>query len=181
MPSKQNIAIKFVLVLFVCATHFALTLIACSCGNRNSSEDLKESNDGRPFLVVHGTDSELGAQNVEVIVEIKNNPGILGIDFEIYYDDTVMVLLDSQSTLDLEGCVYTSPSYYRNPTTFLWDFQDVTWTEDGAILKLYFNIFETASLGKHEIKLMYEYGNIFDANGIPLDIEVKNAYINIEE
>ena len=83
MPSKQNIAIKFVLVLFVCATHFALTLIACSCGNRNSSEDLKESNDGRPFLVVHGTDSELGAQNVEVIVEIKNNPGILGIDFEI--------------------------------------------------------------------------------------------------
>ena len=87
MPSKQNIAIKFVLVLFVCATHFALTLIACSCGNTNSSEDLKESNDGRPFLVVHGTDSELGAQNVEVIVEIKNNPGILGIDFEIYYDD----------------------------------------------------------------------------------------------
>lgn len=210
MAGKHSIATKFVLKFFVFVFLFAIVLTIGACGNEKNSENSEEVNAGKtsettdndfsttseststnnnesipditkPTLVVRGVNAKAGAKNIEVIVEIQNNPGILGIDFDFYYDDTVMVLVNSQSTLDLAGCNYTPPSYYRNPTTFLWDFQDANWTEDGVFLKLYFDILETASLGEYEIKLMYSYGNIFDANGTPIDIEVKNANISIEE
>jgi len=133
----------------------------------------------KPALVVEGTKAKAGDQKVEVIINVVNNPGILGMDFDLYYDDSVMTLVDAQSVLALEGCEYTTPAYYKNPTTFLWDFQDVNWVEDGAVLKLYFDIADDAPAGKYEIKIMYSYGNIMDADLQPVDFGVKNGNISI--
>lgn len=137
--------------------------------------------DTRPALTVERTRAKAGDKAVEVIIEVKNNPGILGIDFDLYYDETALCLVDAKSVLDLDGCVYTEPAYYRNPTTFLWDFQDANWNYDGAFLKLYFDVLDTAALGNYEIKLMYSYGNIFDADLKPIDVGVKNGYISVVE
>ena len=133
----------------------------------------------KPALVVEGANAKAGDQKVEVIINVVNNPGILGMDFDLYYDDSVMTLVDAQSVLALEGCEYTTPAYYKNPTTFLWDFQDVNWVEDGAVLKLYFDIADHAPAGKYEIKIMYSYGNIMDADLQPVDFGVKNGNISI--
>ena len=133
----------------------------------------------KPALVVKGTKAKAGDKQVEVIIDVVNNPGILGMDFDLYYDDSVMTLKEAKSLLDLEGCVYTPAAYYKNPTTFLWDFQDANWTQDGSVLKLYFDIAEDAPVGKHEIKIMYSYGNIFDAEGKAVDLGVKNGNISI--
>lgn len=145
------------------------------------SENIPDSEPIEHMLIVKGTTAKIGAKAIEVLVEIKNNPGILGIDFDFYYDESALKLVNAQSILDVDGCNYTPPSYYRNPTTFLWDFQDANWVEDGVILKLYFDILETASIGEHEIKIMYSYGNIFDANGTPIDVKVIDSYISVEE
>ena len=133
----------------------------------------------KPALVVNGAKAEAGARQVEVTVDVVNNPGILGMDFDLYFDDAVMTLTDAKSLLSLEGCEFTPPAYYKNPTTFLWDFQDVNWVRDGAILKLYFDIAEDAPVGNYEIKIMYSYGNIFDADLEAIDFGVKNGYISI--
>ena len=135
----------------------------------------------KPALVVNGKAVKAGDKRVEVIVDVVNNPGILGIDFDLYYDDSVMTLVDAQSALNLEGCVYTPAAYFKNPTTFLWDFQDATWTQDGTVLKLYFDIAADAPAGKHEIKILYSYGNIFDADFEAIDLGVKNGNITISE
>ena len=133
----------------------------------------------KPMLVVNGTKAKSGDKQVEVIIDVVNNPGILGIDFDLYYDDSVLKLVDAKSLLDLEGCVYTPAAYYKNPTTFLWDFQNANWTQDGAVLKLYFDVAEDAPAGKYEIKIVYGYGNIFDADGEAVDLVVKNGNISI--
>ena len=133
----------------------------------------------KPALVVEGAKAKAGDQKVEVIINVVNNPGILGADFDLYYDDSVMTLVDAQSVLELEGCEYTTPAYYKNPTTFLWDFQDANWVGDGAFLKLYFDIADDAPAGKYEIKIMYSYGNIIDADLQPIDFGVKNGNISI--
>lgn len=133
----------------------------------------------KPALVVEGAKAKAGDQKVEVIINVVNNPGILGMDYDLYYDDTVMTLVDAQSVLELEGCEYTAPAYFKSPTTFLWDFQDANWVDDGAFLKLYFDIADDASAGKYEIKIMYSYGNIMDADLQPIDFGVKNGNITI--
>lgn len=133
----------------------------------------------KPALVVNGTKAKAGDKQVEVIIDMVNNPGILGMDFDLYYDDSVLTLVDARSLLELEGCEYTPAAYYKNPTTFLWDCQDANWTQDGAVLKLFFDIAEDAPAGKYEIKIMYSYGNIIDADLNPVDAGVKNGNITI--
>lgn len=130
-------------------------------------------------LIVDGATAKAGDNNVEVVIRLEKNPGILGVDFDLYYDDSVMNLVNAISELNMEGCVYTPPAYYRNPTSFLWDFQDLNWTEDGNVLKLYFDISDTAPAGEYEVKIMYSYGNIFDANFEPIDVGVRNGNISV--
>lgn len=133
----------------------------------------------KPALVVNGTKANAGDKQVEVVIDVVNNPGIMGMDFDLYYDDSVLTLVDAQSLLELEGCEFTPAAYYKNPTTFLWDFQDANWTQDGAVLKLHFDVAEDAPAGKYEIKIVYSYGNIFDADLQPVDLGVKNGNISI--
>ena len=158
-------------VAVLCATTVCL-LVKNTNGESNATAE-------KTTLVVQGAKAKAGDKNVEVIIKVANNPGILGIDYDLYYDDTVMSLVNAKSELDVEGCVYTPPAYFRNPTSFLWDFQDPNWTEDGTFLKLYFDIFDTAPVGEYEIKIMYSYGNIFDADLNPIDVAVKNGKISV--
>lgn len=132
-------------------------------------------------LSVKGTTVKAGDKAVTVTVDISGNTGILGMDFDVYYDADVMTLVDAKSAIDDPGCVFTPPAYYRNPTSFLWDFQDAGWGSDGTILTLTFDISETAPAGEYEVKLMYSYGNIFDADANPIDVKVMDATITVEE
>lgn len=197
MAIKRGHANTFI----ICTLLLAILLTMSACRNNKSDNDglpnkgdnssnpavsvpndgVDDSNISEPALIIRGAKAKPGSKNVEVNIEIKNNPGILGIDFDLYYDSSAVTLINAKSELYLEGCSYTPPSYYRNPTTFLWDFQDANWVEDGVVLKLYFDVSETASIGEHEIKIMYSYGNIFDKNGTPIDVKVINSSISVEE
>lgn len=167
-------------------------LFCTACHNHNeqdttrmpteaSGEPTDSLQETRPTLIVGSTRAVAGEKGVEVMVQILRNPGILGMDFDIYYDETIMTLVDAQSELQVEGYVYTPPAYYRNPTTFLWDAQDVNWTSDGVFLTLRFDIAEDAPAGNYEVKLMYSYGNIFNGDLEPVDVAVRNSNISIGE
>ena len=187
MKQKKMLVLSVALLL-VLAVVLAVVLV----GNQNKPNDsaaLKEQTENipirgmipadKPALVVNGATAEAGAKRVEVIIDVVNNPGILGMDFDLHYDESVMTLVEAQSLLELEGCEYTPAAYYKNPTTFLWDFQDANWTQDGSVLKLYFDIAENAPAGKYEIKIMYSYGNILGADLEAADLAVKNGNITI--
>ena len=185
---KKKYIIPLVLILALAVLLIAIFTIKGCTSQEGDAPSLSETVElpvrgalpaDKSALIVESAKAKPGDKNVEVIVKVVNNPGILGMDYDLYFDDAVMTLTDAQSELTLEGCTYTPPAYYKNPTTFMWDFQDANWVEDGAVLKLYFDIADDAPAGKYEIKIMYSYGNIFDADFEPIDFGVKNGYISI--
>ncbi len=135
--------------------------------------------DNNVYMIVESNSANPGDKNVEINILFKNNPGILGMDFDLYYDDSVMMLVDAVSFVNTDGCVFTQPKKYHTPSTFLWDFQDDVWDEDGIILKLLFNISETAHSGSYVIEVKYSLGNIFDMDFNPIIIYTNNGVLNI--
>lgn len=185
---KKKYIIPLVLILVLAILLIAIFTIRGCTPNEDVSPSGPETEElpirgalppTKPALIVKSAKAKPGDKNVEVIIDVVNNPGILGMDYDLYFDDSVMTLVNAQSELALEGCTYTPPAYYKNPTTFLWDFQDANWVDDGTVVKLYFDIADDAPAGKYEIKIMHSYGNIFDADLEPIDFGVKNGYISI--
>lgn len=192
-----NVLWRLLALLCICVMLFSAT--ACgeeeSSGTSEATTDLPATTaaqmpDGTTvpeptvpptMLTVKGTTVRAGDKAVTVTVDISGNTGILGMDFDVYYDDAVMTLVDAKSAIDDPGSFFTPPAYYRNPTSFLWDFQDAGWGSDGTILTLTFDISETAPAGEYEVKLMYSYGNIFDADANPIDVKATSAMITVEE
>lgn len=190
-------------LLRLLATVFALAMLLtlAACGEEEATEASDNSKDPTgdtasqtetgtdvivetlppTVLTVKGATVKAGDKAVTVTVDISGNPGILGMDFDIYYDDAVMTLVNAESAIDDPGSFFTPPAYYRNPTSFLWDFQDAGWAADGTILTLTFDISETAPAGEYEVKIMYSYGNIFNAAAEPIDVKVTGATIHVEE
>ena len=135
--------------------------------------------DNNIYIIVENNSAKPGDKNVEINVLFKNNPGIFGMDFDLYYDESVMTLIDTVSFVDIDNCVFTQPKKYHTPTTFLWDFQDDVWDRDGLFLKLLFNISETAQSGDYAIEIKYSLGNIFDKDFNPIIIYANNGMLNI--
>ena len=131
-----------------------------------------------PAFIVNDVETYAGATEVEVTVEIKNNPGLLGAVLQISYDSGLK-LNAARSDVSAAGVSFTKPTQFKNPSTFVWDCQDVTWTEDGVILTLFFSVSSTAADGDYNITLSYNADDVFDGNGDPIDFAVINAVVKV--
>lgn len=151
----------------------------------NSTETTESNSTEEPYLdnnvyiIVESSIAKPGDKNVEINVLFKNNPGIFGMDFDVYYDDSVLTLVDAVSFVNTDSCVFTQPKKYHTPSTFLWDFQDEVWDKDGMFLKLVFNISETAQSGDYTIEIKYSMGNIFDKDFNPIIINANDGMLKI--
>ena len=100
--------------------------------------------------------------------------------FSISYDSSVLTLTNAVNGVSATGVSYTPPSQYKNPTNFVWDAQDLTWTEDGIILTLTFSVSSTAASGDYSVTLEYDPYDVFDGEGDPIDFEVINATVEVQ-
>ena len=130
-----------------------------------------------PALELSNVETHAGASEVEVTVTLHNNPGILAALFSVSLDSG-LVLDSAENHVFADGVSYTKPRQYKNPTTFAWDSLDLTWTEDGEILTLFFSVPSTTPKGEYNITLNYG-GEIFDGEGNPVDVAVINAVIKV--
>ena len=111
---------------------------------------------------------------VDVTVSLQNNPGIVGMTLKFAYDSSAMELT-SITESGLEGTWIKS--------------KGVTWanslltdnTYNGVILTLTFNVYDTATAGDYEVRVLYEEGDICNVNeedvnfvSVPGKIAVKN-------
>jgi len=132
-----------------------------------------------PAFVLSDVTASAGETNVVVTVSVKNNPGILGAIFSISYDDSVLTLTGASNGVTANGVSYTPPAQYKNPTTFVWDAQDLTWTDDSVILTLTFSVSNTAANGDYAVTLNYDPYDVFDENGDPINFVVTNATVEV--
>jgi len=133
------------------------------------------SENDTPTINVGDATGKLG-DIVEVPINLENNPGIIGIRFNISFDDTALRLVRFEDTQLLKGANHP-PLTGKPPCTFAWqDMFAPNNRSNGEILVLFFEILE-AQPGEYKIELSYSPNNIINTNLQPVSFNVKNGTI----
>ena len=124
--------------------------------------------------VVSAPDSDVSVQ-----VYIENNPGISGAELIVSYDER-LTLVAAENGDAFSGLTYVAPSYFRNPTIFMWDSESISDEDiqDGLLLTLTFHVAEGV-VGDIPVGISYESGNIFDKDLQELELTTVNGVITV--
>lgn len=119
--------------------------------------------------------------NVEVNINVKNNPGILAANFTVTYDKG-FTLIDSKSGDAFSALSMTKPENYNSPCKFGWDALEIADKDikDGTILTLTFSVDKGVSANsKLNVKLSYQNGNIIDSDLNDIPVTINNGSVTI--
>ena len=119
--------------------------------------------------------------NVEVNINVKNNPGILAANFTVTYDKG-LTLIDSKSGAAFSALSMTKPENYNSPCKFGWDALEIADKDikDGTILTLTFSVDKGVSANsKLNVKLSYQNGNIIDSDLNDIPVTINNGSVTI--
>lgn len=119
--------------------------------------------------------------NVEVNINVKNNPGILAANFTVTYDKG-LTLIDSKSEDAFSALSMTKPENYNSPCKFGWDALEIADEDikDGTILTLTFSVDKGVSANsKLNVKLSYQNGNIIDSDLNDIPVTINNGSVTI--
>lgn len=119
--------------------------------------------------------------NVEVNINVKNNPGIMAANFTVTYDEG-LTLIDSKSGDAFSALSMTKPETYNSPCKFAWDALEIADEDikDGTILTLTFSVDKGVSANsKLNVKLSYQNGNIIDSDLNDIPVTVNNGSVAI--
>ncbi len=131
-----------------------------------------EQESTEPQLKVSKVTAKAGDQ-VQVTISIKNNPGIGGCVLQVGFDNTKLTLTGATASIGVsQGFTYTPPKNWNNsnPTTFLWDAMDPTWTEDGLVITLNYTVNTTTPVGTYAITLVSDIQDDVDYNDVVFEI-----------
>lgn len=116
---------------------------------------------------------------VEVNVNIQNNPGIAGATLNLQYDPK-LTLISAENGEAWGKLAFTLPAKLENPSTFLWDSERGMTREDGTVLKLKFSISDQAAEGDQlSVNLSYVQGDLYDENMENVNLQIVNGCITV--
>lgn len=114
-----------------------------------------------PCVEVSNVNAKAG-ETVEVAVNIRNNPGVNGMQLNVSYD-TALKLTKAEKGDALSGLNLTLPSTFGNPSKFLWDGLNENESSNGVVLNLSFKVPSTAKEGDlYTIAVEAPVGSIYD-------------------
>lgn len=125
--------------------------------------------------------SAVPGSTVEVDVEIKNNPGIIGASLELSYGEG-LTLTDAAAGDAWDSLSMTKPGKLQSPCTFTWDALEISpdQIKDGVILKLTFKVDENAtSETKLPVCIAYEYGDVADNDMNFVSLDITNGQVTV--
>ena len=120
---------------------------------------------------------------VSVAVEVKNNPGILGMALTVYYDEEKCTLQSVKNGKALSGALDLTPSKsLGNGARFVWDGIEITDEDvrDGEILIMNFKVKDNAPDGGCPITLKYFDGDILNNDLEEIYLRTENGNIIIK-
>lgn len=137
--------------------------------------------DNEPTFSVSDAEISTG-DKVDVVVSVKNNPGILGMTLAVEYDSNALVLTSSENGEALESLNFQSPKKYKSGCRFVWYGESIEENEitDGPVLKLSFEVSDTASVGEYPIKISYSDGDIIDTDLNSVSMKIVNSTIKVK-
>lgn len=141
-------------------------------------------NDSLPILEVNKAEAKPGEKGVELAINVKNNPGILGMSFNVNYDEKAVKLIKVKSGTAVENVLSFTPSKELSTgCKFVWDGTELQSDQisDGDVLVLSFDVLNSAKEGVYSVDISYEDGEIVDYKLIPIDMNVQDGKIHIKK
>lgn len=155
------------------------TSIGGSSGNSSGSDD--QNTNGAVTISADNVFAKPG-NDVQVIVRVNNNPGILGMTLSAYFDDVNLHLMSVENGSAFKNILELTPSkVLDNGAKFLWDgieLQDED-VHNGDILIMNFKVSDSAPKGKYPITLKYFENDIVDKDLRSISPEIINGYITV--
>ena len=155
------------------------TSIGGSSGNSSGSDD--QNTNGAVTISADNVFAKPG-NDVQVIVRVNNNPGILGMTLSAYFDDVNLHLMSVENGSAFKNILELTPSkVLDNGAKFLWDgieLQDED-VHNGDILIMNFKVSDSAPKGKYPITLKYFENDIVDKDLRNISPEIINGYITV--
>lgn len=155
----------------------AVAMTVTSCPSHYVKADTAKK---QVTLSVQSQTAKPGA-TVDVTVDVKDNPGILGATVSLKYDEG-LTLTDAAAGDAFSSLVLTKPGKIQSPCKFVWDAQEITADDikDGTILKLSFKVSDTAKSGEsYKVSVSCEDGDMVDANLNAVDVKTEDGEIGI--
>ena len=121
---------------------------------------------------------------VQVVVRVNNNPGILGMTLSAYFDDVNLNLMSVENGSAFKDILELTPSkVLENGVKFLWDGIELQEGDvhNGDILIMNFKVSESAPKGKYPITLKYFEDDIVDKDLKSISPEIINGYITVSD
>lgn len=164
----KNRAISLLLVIVLLVSCFPLTSFSVS-----ASEDYTE-----PTIIVESKYTAADTQ-LDVNVNIKNNPGIAGATLRFTYDSD-LTLIKAENGEAFSDLTLTVPGKFTNPSDFLWDSVTGQVSNDGTILTLTFQVSADAADNDNlNIEVSYYPGDIYNEKMESVNIQTVNGCITV--
>lgn len=164
----------------ICALLLSVCLLVSMIPvNAISMRGTEVSSDG---VVTAGTAYATPGTTVSIDLEIRNNPGILGMTLKVEYDESKAILTGVENGTALSYMTFTTPKALGSGCQLPWDAEEVDAEslEDGVIATLTFQILETVNENTSiDICLSYDAGAIIDENMKPLSITLENGKVQV--
>ncbi len=121
----------------------------------------------------------LDTKTAEVEVCLQNNPGIIGLNISVSYDDAAVELTNVTDSNLLTGAMH-SPTYEKNPYTLIWmnDLATENFSEDVVLATLTFSIKDGWDFTPLQITLDVEEAFNFDLQDLTADFIPKSGSIS---
>ena len=133
------------------------------------------------FAVTVGNAVATPGSQVEVIVSLKNNPGIMGAVISLNFDPSIK-LVDVRVGGALSTLSFTPPANTPGTCTFVWDGTYTADTNSGILLTLTFEIPEDAVAGSsYELSVTASKDNMLDENLASVDVVTIDGAITVKE
>lgn len=122
---------------------------------------------------------------IPVVVELRENPGILGAILTLEYDESAMTLVDVENGEAVADVLtLTHSKDFASGMNFVWDGLELDSSDikEGIMLVLYFELSSDTISGKrYPLKLDYKPGSVIDEDLNKVNLMISQGFIEIEE
>ena len=163
-----------------------ISIVLVGCVNEKSDveptvSDGSPTNNRYPSFVVESTTASKGDKDVVINVSIKDNPGFLTMAMNISYDSDTMSLTKVVSGSNYSEYNFVGPKNKQSGCTAAWFVSELPEDIiDGNILKLHFEIKESAKIGVYPVSVSRSNnGGVVDQNKKEIIFNNAIGYIEI--
>ncbi len=148
-------------------------------------EEIVENIDVKNASIKLKTTYGKAGEIIPVVVELRENPGILGAILSLEYDESAMTLVDVENGEAVADVLtLTHSKELASGMNFVWDGLELDSDDiqEGTMLVLYFELSFDAIPGKrYPLKLEYEPGSVIDEDLNKVNLTISQGFIEIEE